>query len=114
MSDNLSALRQAARLAQRMRSYLYTITTGKTIVKLARSLQAAAALSKFAQGPLISLWDYEWQNKDKTPDWSYAGSRGPLVRPDDFYDCFTEPVNISYKFTVRLPAPVDSNIGFKY
>ena len=41
-ADSVSELQAVARLAQRMRSYLYTITNGKTIVKLARSLQAAA------------------------------------------------------------------------
>jgi len=38
-ADSVSELQAVARLAQRMRSYLYTITNGKTIVKLARSLR---------------------------------------------------------------------------
>lgn len=57
-ADSVSELQAVARLAQRMRSYLYTITKHETKIKLARSLQAAAALPKFAQGPLISLYDY--------------------------------------------------------
>lgn len=41
-ADSVSELQAVARLAQRMRSYLYTITNDKTKIKLARSLQAAA------------------------------------------------------------------------